>query len=189
MYFCKCKDKQKESESATFITTKALLLALATMIKVNHNYILGLLAVALCTVCVLSVYTPMSFDSRQEQRERAVKQRLLQIRNAEEMFRSRHGVYAGDFRTLVDSGFLADSLQYIPFTKGKKFDLATTTVIGKSGRNVPLMECGAKYNDYLDGLDNNSIANLIEAADNAGRYPGLRIGDISAPNDNAGNWE
>jgi len=159
------------------------------MIKVNHNHILSLLAAALCAVCILSVYAPISFSRSQERRERAVKQRLLQIKSAEEMFRSRHGMYARDFKTLVDSGFLADSLQYIPFTKGKRFDLTTTTVIGKSGRHVPLMECGAKYNDYLDGLDNNSIANLIETADNAGRYPGLRIGYISAPNGNAGSWE
>ena len=44
-------------------------------------------------------------------------------------------------------------------------------------------------NQHLSGLDENSIANLIEEANNAGRYPGLKIGDITTPNDNAGNWE
>lgn len=159
------------------------------MVRINHSYILSVLAVALCAVCVMSVYTPIHFSDQQERRERVVKQRLLQIRSAEERFRSRHGVYAADFKSLVGSGFLADSLQYIPYAGKQRFDLTATTIIGKSGRQVPLMECGAKYNDYLDGLDGNSVANLIEEANNAGRYPGLRIGDITAPNDNAGSWE
>ena len=51
------------------------------------------------------------------------------------------------------------------------------------------MECYAGYDDYLSGLDAGSIANLTEEANNAGRYPGLKIGDITTPNDNAGNWE
>lgn len=159
------------------------------MKKISDSWVLALLAAALCVVCVLSVYTPIRFDSQQEERSRAVKQRLVQIRNAEEKYRRAHGVYAGDFPTLVSSGLLADSLQYIPYTEGLRFDLTATTVTGKSGRDVPLMECGAKFNDYLAGLDENRIANLIEEANNAGRYPGLKIGDISTPNDNAGNWE
>lgn len=159
------------------------------MRKVNSNYILVLLAALLCVVCFMSVYSPMRFDGQQEVRERAVKERLLKIRSAEEKYRKLHGCYAGDFAALVNSGLLADSLRYIPFAEKRVFDLTSTTVTGKSGRVVPLMECGAKYNDYLDGLDENSIANLIEQANNAGRYPGLKIGDISSPTDNAGNWE
>lgn len=159
------------------------------MKKINSNHILALLALLLLAVCVASVYSPIRFDNEQEARERAVKRRLLQIRNAEERFRSRHGEYAADFKTLVGSGFLADSLQFIPYSDGRRFDLTATTVTSRSGRSVPLMECGAKFNDYLQGLDGNKTANLIEQASNAGRYPGLKIGDISTPNDNAGNWE
>ena len=54
---------------------------------------------------------------------------------------------------------------------------------------MPLMECGAQYQQYLNGLDENSIANLVEAANEAGLYPGLKIGDLITPNNNAGNWE
>lgn len=173
----------------TFTGLKTFALPLKYMIKVKNNYILALLAAALCVVCIMSVYAPIRFDRQQEVRERAVKERLLKIRSAEERYRKVHDVYTGDFKTLVRGGFLADSLQYIPYTEGRRFDLTATTIIGRSGRQVPLMECGAKFNDYLYGLDENSIANLIEQANNAGRYPGLKIGDISEPNDNAGNWE
>lgn len=159
------------------------------MIKINNNHLLAFLAAALAAVCVMSICSPLRFDKERDAREQAVKERLVKIRHAEERYRKANGVYAGDFSLLTGSGFLADSLQYIPFTDNKRFDLTATTLTGKSGRQVPLMECGAKYNDYLSGLDENSTANLIEEANNAGRYPGLKIGDITTPNDNAGNWE
>lgn len=159
------------------------------MRKINSSHILAILALLLLAVCAMSVCSPMRFDGEREARERAVKQRLLRIRAAEECYRNRHGVYAADFKTLVGGGLLADSLQFIPFAEGRRFELTTTTITGRSGRHVPLMECGAKFNDYLLGLDENRIADLIERAENAGRYPGLKIGDISTPNDNAGNWE
>ena len=54
---------------------------------------------------------------------------------------------------------------------------------------TPLMECGAPYESYLNGLDENLIRELTEKADEKGEYPGLRIGDTTTPNDNAGNWE
>ncbi|MDO4161097.1 MAG: hypothetical protein Q4D41_11625 [Prevotellaceae bacterium] len=159
------------------------------MKKVNNNHILGVLVIALIAICIMSVSSPIRFEKQQSIRERAVKERLIKIRYAEEKYRKANGIYTGDFSVLVNSGLLADSLQYIPYTEKKRFDLVATNQIGKSGRNVPLMECGAKYNDYLSGLDKNSISNLIEEANNAGRYPGLKIGDITTPNDNAGNWE
>ncbi len=159
------------------------------MMKIRTNHILAAIAILLCVVCATSVYAPINFEKQQARRERAVKERLVKIRHAEENYRRKHGVYAGDFKELTGSGMLPDSLQYVPFTEKRRFDLAATTQISKSGRQVPLMECGAKYNDYLEGLDANSIANLIEQANDAGRYPGLKIGDITTPNDNAGNWE
>jgi len=159
------------------------------MIKINHNYILSLLVVALAAACVMSLYFPMRFEKLREEREQVVKGRLIKIRYAQERYRKANGIYASGFNQLVECGLLVDSLQYIPFAKGRRFDLTTTVMTGKSGRQIPLMECGAKYNDYLSGLEENSIANLIEKANNAGRYPGLKIGDINTPNNNAGNWE
>lgn len=158
-------------------------------IKFSKNLILSLLTAALAVVCALSVYAPIRFDRLRAGRERVVKERLVRIRYAQEKYRKQAGTYADSFDTLVRAGLLADSLQYIPFSGGRKFELTVTTQIGKSGRAVPLMECGATYDEYLKGLDANSIANLSDEANVAGRYPGLKIGDITMPNDNAGNWE
>lgn len=157
--------------------------------KISNNLILGILAATLAVTCGLSVYSPIRFDRQKKIREQAVKERLIKIRYAEEKYRKDNGEYAGDFTKLIKGGYLADSLQYIPFTENKQFTLSTNVLTGKSGRQIPLMECTAGYEEYLSGLNGNSISNLIEEANNAGRYPGLKIGDVTTPNDNAGNWE
>ena len=159
------------------------------MCKFNMNYVLGALAAALAVTCVLSIHAPMRFDGLRAEREQAVKERLVRIRYAEERYRQANGTYTDDFNELVRGGYLADSLQYVPCSGGKKFDIAVNMQTGTSGRQIPLMECGAEYGEYLDGLDGNSISNLVEEAESAGRYPGLKIGDLTTPNDNAGNWE
>lgn len=50
------------------------------------------------------------------------------------------------------------------------------------------MECGASYEDFLNGLDENAVQELIDKAMISGAYPGLKIGDITTDNNNAGNW-
>ncbi len=159
--------------------------------NIQHKNTYGLLAcvIVMAVLCVLSISSPMRFEHQQQKRERAVKERLMKIRTAEEKYRIRHGAYTADFATLVKSGLLADSLQYIPYSGGKRFTIDATTTIAKSGRQIPLMECSAAYTDYLQGLDKNSINNLTQAANESGRFPGLKIGDTTQPNDNAGNWE
>ena len=155
----------------------------------KKNFILTLCVLALALLCFFSVYSPMRFEEEQGKRELAVKERLIKIRQAEEQYRKTTGNYCGDFATLVKEGYLADSLTFIPYAEDERFELSATVQVEKSGRQVPLMECGAQYQQYLNGLDENSIANLIETANQAGRYPGLRIGGLEEPNNNAGNWE
>ena len=132
------------------------------MVKISRNYILGVLAAALAVACALSIYAPIRFDRLRAEREQAVKQRLVKIRYAEERYRKANGTYTDDFGELVKHGYLADSLQYIPFTEGKKFDIAVNTQIGKSGRQIPLMECGVGYEDYLEGLDGTASQTLLK---------------------------
>lgn len=136
----------------------------------------------------MSIGSPMVFERQRAKRENAVKQRLMTIRSAEEKYRTRHGVYASNFKQLTKCGLLADSLAYIPYTSGKRFSLTATMLPGKNDEGIPVMECGATYNQYLDGLDKTSINELTEEANANGTFPGLKIGDTEAPNDNAGNW-
>ena len=74
--------------------------------------VLLLAAIAiLLYMCVQSILTPISFEKQQKEREKAISERLIAIRNAQIGFRNMHGVYAGSFDEL--KSFLND--QKIPF--------------------------------------------------------------------------
>lgn len=156
--------------------------------KININYILGACVIVLLVLCTLSISQPLRFLSAKQEREKAVKETLMKIRTAEERYKARHEGYSGDFQTLIKGKYLQESLQYIPYSDGKKFTLSATTIVSKSGKQIPLMECGASYEDFLNGLDENAVQELIDKAMISGAYPGLKIGDITTDNNNAGNW-
>lgn len=157
--------------------------------KMKTNSILTVCVLVLAVLCFCSVYAPLRFDSQREKREKVVKARLITIRQAEETYRRRHGIYTGDFSTLVKAGLLADSLTFIPYADNERFELSASLETTRTGRQIPVMECGAQYPQYLNGLDENTIENLMEEAGQKGVYPGLRIGDITHHNNNAGSWE
>ena len=54
---------------------------------------------------------------------------------------------------------------------------------------VPLFEVRAPFEAYLADLDKQELANLIDKEQKMEHYTGLKVGDINAPNNNAGNWE
>lgn len=88
------------------------------------------------------------------------------------------------------AGFVADSLQYVPFTGGTaKFSLDTATQISKSGAPIYLFESKVPFDVYLKGLDEQQVINLIDQAEQTDKYPGLQVGSIESANNNAGNWE
>lgn len=157
--------------------------------KVSHNFLLAGCVVVLLVLCCLSILTPLHFEKERERREREVKHHLLLIRAAEERFRQEHGFYCADFAILVKHGYLADSLQYVPFTPRKRFTLVTSVTTDKQGNTVPLMECGALLADYLQGLDETEVTRLVDETYENGAYPGLKIGDVERPNGNAASWE
>ncbi len=86
------------------------------------------------------------------------------------------------------SDFNVDSLRYIPFS-GKQ-EVEMDAVVKKvSGVDVPLFEAKMPYKKLLKGLDNQLRINLDADCRASNRYEGLQVGSISAPNNNAGNWE
>lgn len=172
------------------IITETLIINIQNMKpRFQNNTLLSLCVVALLLLCGWSIGSPIWFERQYAGREQEVKRLLVRIRTAEESYRRQHGVYAADFRQLVQAGLLPHDAQYIPHADGKPFALSTTTIIGRSGRHIALMECSAPYEAYLRGLDPDAIARLIEQANASGAYPGLKIGDLTQPNNNAGNWE
>lgn len=151
--------------------------------------VLTMCVAALLIACIMSISSPARFERRVAERERIVKTRLLHIRSAAERYRSYTNNYPHSLQTLVNNGYMADSLQYIPFTNHRRFSFIADHITTATGRKIPVMECGATYADYLNGLDRSAIRNLINTAENNGSYPGLRFGDITENIDNKANWE
>lgn len=84
--------------------------------------------------------------------------------------------------------FDIDSLRYIPFSQGDTIQMEAI-VKEVSGVKVPLFEARMPYKSLLKGLDNQLRINLDADCRASNRYEGLQVGSISAPNNNAGNWE
>ena len=84
--------------------------------------------------------------------------------------------------------FCIDSLYYIPFSGKQKVEMesANKTV---SGVQVPLFEARMPYKALCKGMDNQLRINKDAECEDQNRYKGLQVGSVSAPNNNAGNWE
>jgi hypothetical protein len=84
--------------------------------------------------------------------------------------------------------FSVDSLKYIPFS-GKQLVETDAIVKTVSGVQVPLFEARMPWKALLKGMDNQLRINLDAECDDLGHYKGLQVGSVTAPNNNAGNWE
>ena len=81
-----------------------------------------------------------------------------------------------------------DSLKYIPFS-GKQLVETDAIVKTVSGVQVPLFEARMPWKALLKGMDNQLRINLDSECEDQDKYPGLQVGSVNQPNNNAGNWE
>ena len=84
--------------------------------------------------------------------------------------------------------FHIDSLKYIPFS-GKQPVETDAIIKTVSGVQVPLFEARMPWKALLKGMDNQLRINLDAECRDQNRYEGLQVGSVTAPNNNAGNWE
>ncbi len=84
--------------------------------------------------------------------------------------------------------FCVDSLAFIPFSGGEATQMEAVTRM-VSGVPVPLFEARMPYKLLLKGLDNQLRINLDAERRDQNKYEGLQVGSVTAPNNNAGNWE
>jgi hypothetical protein len=83
-----------------------------------------------------------------------------------------------------------DTIVKIPFSNGMRFELEVNNDYKTSqGIRVPLFEARAPFESYLGDLNKQELINLIDKENKLDHYAGLKVGDIYAPNNNAGNWE
>ena len=83
--------------------------------------------------------------------------------------------------------FCIDSIKYIPFS-GKPIEMESAIRM-VSGVPVPLFEARIPWKILLVGMDNQLRVNLDAEMRDLNRYEGLQVGSVTAPNNNAGNWE
>ena len=78
----------------------------------------------------------------------------------------------------------------IPFSQDQRFEMEVNNDYKTSqGIRVPLFEARAPFESYLSDLDKQELVNLIDRENKLEHYPGLKVGDVYSPNNNAGNWE
>lgn len=191
--------------------------------------LLSIVIVVLGYLIYQSIMQPVEFNREKAQREARVVQRLIDIRDAQLLFRQDHGEFANSFDTLlayirtgeipvvsiipdpddttftktitdtlryvsvVDSlykhrrGFRLDNLPIIPFSKQDTFEMDAGKIV-RGGVNVSVFEAKATFAQYLQGLDEQRVANVIAHMEQIERYPGLRVGSMTEPSTD-GNWE
>ncbi len=84
--------------------------------------------------------------------------------------------------------FDISKIKYIPYSDGDEV-IMDAVVKMVSGVQVPLFEAKMPYKSLLKGMDNQLRINLDAEQRDMNRYEGLQVGSVSAPNNNAGNWE
>lgn len=84
--------------------------------------------------------------------------------------------------------FNINDIKTIPFSDGTPIEMSSVVKM-VSGVPVPLFEAKMPYKQLLKGMDNQLRINLDAERKAQDRYEGLQVGSITAPNNNAGNWE
>jgi hypothetical protein len=97
------------------------------------------------------------------------------------------------FRPVLDSifieGFRVDSIRFVPYCGDTEFVLKSAKVQTGSKVMVEVFEASVLNNVFLAGLDKQLVINYNALREKITGFPGLRVGNIVEPNNNAGNWE
>jgi len=107
----------------------------------------------------------------------------------------RRGLIVRDtsYTTVLDSIFTprfpVDSLRYVPFLGDTEFKMEAATVETASGVDVEVFEASVLNDVFLRGLDEQLIINYNVLREKITGFPGMRVGNVTEPNNNAGNWE
>ena len=114
--------------------------------KTVFNIVLVLCAAALIYICYSSIMGPINFENAKKDREKAVIARLIDIRKAQQEYRTlNHGMYTDKFDTLID------------FVKNQKLPF--------------VMKMGMLTDKQLeDGLTEKKAMAIINKAQKTGKY-------------------
>ncbi len=107
----------------------------------------------------------------------------------------RRGLIVRDtsYTTVLDSifrpQFPVDSLRYVPYLGDTEFKMEAANVETASGVSVEVFEASVLNDVFPKGLDEQLIVNYNVLREKITGFPGMRVGNVKEPNNNAGNWE
>ncbi|HPR31675.1 MAG TPA: hypothetical protein PLK12_06260 [Prolixibacteraceae bacterium] len=104
----------------------------------------------------------------------------------------RDTIKASVMDEIFGSEYAINRLKFIPHSNNQVFWLGQTVITTGSGVKVPVFEARAHNNQILAELLKDfeqEVINLNEQRRKNNRYPGLKVGSVEEPNNNAGNWE
>jgi type II secretory pathway pseudopilin PulG len=209
--------------------------------KTALNIVFAIIIVVLAYFLVESIMKPIRFNKEKDRRETAIKERLIDIRTAQEAYKSVKGSYTGSFDTLItflktdslplvyklgsltdemiaagittekeavkkglisrdttyvpvrdsifDKGYPIDQLRFIPGMENTEFTMASGRVMTTSMVLVNVFEAYALNDVFLSDLDRQLVVNYNDQRTKITGFPGMKVGDVRVPNNNAGNWE
>ncbi len=125
--------------------------------------------VALAWVLVMQFYTPLQFEQERKEREVQVIERLMDLRAAQQAYRSKHEHFTPNFDSLFDF-ILNDSLQY-EMAIGQADDSAAVAqgLVRKELRWLPVRDTVKFMTVTLDKLDELRYIPYSEQATEEGK--------------------
>ncbi len=90
--------------------------------------------------------------------------------------------------SLFGKGFNSDSLRYVPFTEGVTFNMESGEILTSSNLTVQVVEASVMYDDLLNGLDRQLIANYKDERMKIVGFEGVKFGSMEEGT-LTGNWE
>ena len=85
--------------------------------------------------------------------------------------------------------FSVDDLRYVPGMKDTEFQMSAGRVMTTSMVMVNVFEAYVRNDVFLSDLDRQLVLNYDEQRTKITGFPGMKVGDVKEPNNNAGNWE
>ena len=209
--------------------------------KTALNIVFTIIIFVLAYFLLESIMKPIRFNKEKDAREAAIKERLIDIRTAQEAFKSVKGYYTGSFDTLItfleadslplvfkrgsltdemiaagittekeavkkglisrdtsyipvrdsifDKGYPIDQLRYVPGMDKTEFQMSAARVMTTSMVLVNVFEAYVLNDVFLGDLDRQLVVNYNDQRVKITGFPGMKVGDVKVPNNNAGNWE
>ena len=209
--------------------------------KTALNIVFTIIIIVLAWFLLESIMKPIRVNKEKAARETAIKERLIDIRTAQEAFKSVKGYYTGSFDTLItflktdslplvfkkgaltdemiasgintekeavkkglisrdtsyipvrdsifDKGYPIDQLRFVPGMENTEFKMSAGRVMTTSMVLVNVFEAYVLNDVFLGDLDRQLVVNYNDQRTKITGFPGMKVGDVKVPNNNAGNWE